>query len=152
MTSTKSSLEVSQQVPARREEVYQACSRSEQMDWYCPEDMELVVASADVRVGGEFRASMRGPDGEVHTCFGKYLEIVPNRKILFTHQWEGKGEQKASVETRANFEFADKDGGTLVTFKQWGFVDPEEAKEHEKGWQSTLRNLKRRFATSKKSP
>jgi uncharacterized protein YndB with AHSA1/START domain len=142
MTTTKNSLEVRQLVSAPRERVFEAWTRPDQMDWYKPEDMELLGASADVRVSGMFRASMRGADGVVHTCHGTYLLIEPHRKLVFTHQWEGP----SSVETRVTVDFTDKDGGTEVALEQEGFTDPEEAKGHEKGWASTLRSLAKKFA------
>jgi uncharacterized protein YndB with AHSA1/START domain len=150
MTSTKNSLEVSHLITAPREQVYEAWTRREQMDWYSPEDMEVIASNADVRVGGMFRASMKGPDAKVHTAYGKYLVLAPSRKLVFTHQWEGPN----PVETRVTVELADRPGGTEVTLRQEGFLDPEEAKGHEKGWASALRNLAKKFSkpASKSAP
>jgi uncharacterized protein YndB with AHSA1/START domain len=78
MSSTSKRLEVSRLIQAPREAVFQAWTVTDRMNWYCPEDMILVSATADVRVGGAFRASMQGQDGKVHTCYGTYQEIVPN--------------------------------------------------------------------------
>lgn len=143
MSHTDTSLEVSRKILARREEVFEAWTRPEKMDWYSPEDMRLTAANADVRVGGMFRATMEGKDGESHTCYGRYEQIAPNHKLVFTHQWEGA----RPVQTRVSVQFEDQDGGTLVTLSQSGFVDPQEAKGHEEGWASTLRNLEKQLTS-----
>jgi hypothetical protein len=70
------------------------------------------------------------------------LVLAPSRKLVFTHQWEGSN----PVETRVTVELADGPGGTEVTLRQEGFLDPEEAKGHEKGWASTLRKLAKKFS------
>src|SRR6185436_4234810 len=144
MSSTEHSIEVRANIPADRERVFEAWTRREQMSWYCPEEMQLIAADADVRVGGTFRASMQSAEGEVHTCYGSYLEITPNRKIVFTHQWEGDD----PVETRVSVEFEERGDGTEVILRQQGFQEASEAKGHEKGWESTLRNLLKHFSTA----
>jgi len=144
MTTTKNSLEVRATISADRERVFQAWTRRELMGWYCPEDMQLIAATADVRVGGTFRASMQSAESEIHTCYGTYLEITPNRRLMFTHQWEGSDR----VETRVTVEFEERGDGTEVVLRQEGFLDPAEAKSHEKGWESTLRNLEKQFSTA----
>lgn len=145
MTHTQDSLEISQQIPAKRDQVFEAWAGPGQKDWFKPEDMELVRADADVRVGGKFRVSMQGQDGQVHTCYGTYEEVVPNRRVVFTHQWV----DKEPVETRVTVKFEDEGTGTKVTLQQEGFEDPEEAKGHEEGWASTLRSLAKQFTKSK---
>ena len=146
MTTHSNSLEISRLIPASRPEVFAAWTVHDRMNWYCPEDMILVSASADVRVGGSFRASMQGGDGAVHTYYETYLKIAPTKRLVFTHQWEG--ESAGPTETRVTVELADQDGGTMVTLKQEGFEDPQAAKDHEVGWASTLRNLENEFVGS----
>lgn len=143
MTTTSNSLELSRLIPANRAEVFAAWTVQDRMNWYCPEDMILVSADADVRVGGTFHASMQGGDGVVHTCHGVYLEIVTDQRLVFTHQWEG--EKSRSIETRVTVEFADQAGGTLVSLTQEGFEDLKQVKDHERGWASTLEHLEKEF-------
>ena len=145
MTHTQDSLEVSQQIPAKREQVFAAWAGPAPKDWFAPEDMQIVSAEADVRVGGKFRLSMKGQDGQVHTCYGKYEEVVPDQRVVFTHQWEGQ----KPVETRVTVKFEDDGPGTKVTLQQEGFEDPAEAKGHAEGWASTLRSLAKQFPKAK---
>ena len=42
------------------------------------------MCEMDFRKGGRWRVAMTGPGGEQQTPFGgEYLEIVPDRKIVF---------------------------------------------------------------------
>ena len=46
----------------------------------------------DFRVGGRYRFAMTGPSGEQNTPFGgEYLEILPDRKIVFDNGFELPG-------------------------------------------------------------
>ena len=137
MTRTKNSLELTHEFAASRARVFEAWTRKEQMGWFSPIEMRVTAAEGDVKVGGNFRMSMKGEDGKVHTCYGTYEEIVPNERLVFTHQWEGEN----PVETLVTVEFEDKAGDTEVTLQQEGFVDPEEAKGHEEGWMSAFEHL-----------
>lgn len=50
------------------------------------------------RVGGRFRFAMTGPEGRQNRPFGgQYLEIVPNRKIVFDNAFETPGAEKMLV-------------------------------------------------------
>ena len=75
-------------VPARF--LFEAYSKSEHlMKWFGPKGWPLTLCEVDFRVGGRYRFAMTGPSGERNTPFGgKYLEIVPNRKIVFDNAFE----------------------------------------------------------------
>jgi uncharacterized protein YndB with AHSA1/START domain len=52
----------------------------------------------DFRVGGRYRFAMTGPDGKQGPPFGgEYLEIVPNRKIVYTNAFEMPGTESMVV-------------------------------------------------------
>jgi uncharacterized protein YndB with AHSA1/START domain len=53
-------------------------------DWFCPKPWKVTQARADFRPGGESYVLMEGPDGEAMPNHGVYLEIVPDRRIVFT--------------------------------------------------------------------
>jgi uncharacterized protein YndB with AHSA1/START domain len=56
---------------------------------------------------------MTGPSGQQNTPFGgEYLEIVPNRKIVFDNAFEAPGAEKMIM----TITFDEKDGRTLLTF------------------------------------
>lgn len=142
MLDTKKNLEIHCRIPAKPEKVFEAWTHQEAMSWYCPEDMTVIAAEADVKILGKYRVSMRADTGKVYTFDGIYEEIVPNRKLVFTHQWE----ESEPVETHVTVEFAEDNGGTELTIKHAGIATEEHAKGHEAGWTSTLRNLAKQFS------
>jgi len=143
MLEPKKNLEIHQRIPAMPEKVFQAWTHPEAMSWYCPEDMTVISAEADAKIHGKYRVSMRADTGKVYTFDGTYEEIIPNRKLVFTHQWE----EAEPVETVVTVEFAEHNGGTELTIKHNGIATEELAKGHEAGWTSTLRNLEKQFST-----
>jgi uncharacterized protein YndB with AHSA1/START domain len=97
--------------PARL--LFEAWSKPEHlMKWFGPVGW-LTLCEVDFRVGGRFRFAMTGPSGQQNTPFGgEYLEIVPNRKIVFDNAFEAPGAEKMIM----TITFDEKDGRTLLTF------------------------------------
>jgi uncharacterized protein YndB with AHSA1/START domain len=55
------------------------------MPWFCPKPYRTVECEIDLRPGGKFFAQMVDPEGKkLPTEPGCYLEIVPNRKLVWT--------------------------------------------------------------------
>jgi len=99
--------------PARL--LFQAWSRPEHLlKWFGPIGWPLSLCEVDFRTGGRWRFAMTGPSGEQSTPFGgEYLEIVPNRKIVFTNGFELAGAEKMIM----TITFDEKDGRTLLTIR-----------------------------------
>lgn len=52
--------------------------------WFVPRPWTISAAEIDLRAGGIFRTVMRSPEGEEMPNVGVFLEVVPNRRIVFT--------------------------------------------------------------------
>src|SRR5262245_33780498 len=80
--------------PARL--LFDAWSKPEHlMKWFGPEGWPLTMCEVDFREGGRFRMAMTGASGVQNTPFGgRYLEIVPNRKIVYDNAFEEPGSEK----------------------------------------------------------
>jgi uncharacterized protein YndB with AHSA1/START domain len=139
-------LSLSKWIRAKRDKVFAAWTEPEIMrQWFCPRELTLVSAEADVRVGGRFRAAMSNGT-QTYTVNGTYREVIPGRRLVFSHQWE----EHDAVETLVAAEFADQDGGTLVSLSHEGFRDQESVKGHEVGWESTFDSLVHYINTSQR--
>ena len=137
-------LSMNKWIRAERDRVFAAWTEPELMrKWFCPRDLTLLAAEADVRVGGRFHAVMSN-GRETHTVNGVYREVIAGQRLVFSHRWE----EQDAVETLVTVEFADRDGGTLVTLTHAGFRSQESANGHEGGWQSTLEHLELFLAPS----
>lgn len=52
--------------------------------WFAPKPFTTPEARMDVRAGGSSFILMRAPDGTDYPNAGVYLEVEPNRKLVFT--------------------------------------------------------------------
>jgi uncharacterized protein YndB with AHSA1/START domain len=137
-------LRVTQLVPAKRQKVFQAFSDPKLAREWGPDGCRVVSFEAEMRVGGAFRQVMKC-DGELHTAHGVYRRIIPDKKVVFTHQWE----DEHPVETVVTFEFRDTKAGTDIVLTQTGFRDASVAKGHEEGWASALARFAKMFASKR---
>jgi uncharacterized protein YndB with AHSA1/START domain len=65
----------------------------------------------DVRTGGKYRLEFGAGEGETMAFYGKYLDVIPGERIVWTND---EGEEGAV--TTVTFE--DQGGKTLVTFHE----------------------------------
>lgn len=95
--------------PARL--VFEAWTKPELlMRWWAPKSFGITFISceADVRTGGSYRFVFGHPASEQPMAFfGRYLEVVPNARIVWTNE-EGEGGSVSTV------TFEEKDGRTLL--------------------------------------
>ncbi|KJS09801.1 MAG: polyketide cyclase [Gammaproteobacteria bacterium BRH_c0] len=54
------------------------------MPWFCPAPWSVTDCEIDLRPGGSFQTTMRSPEGEEFPNAGCYLDIVENRKLVWT--------------------------------------------------------------------
>lgn len=95
--------------PARL--VFEAWSKPELFKrWWVPRSMGMTLASCemDVRTGGRYRLSF----GEGMDFFGRYLEVVPPSRIVWTNE---EGGDDGSVTT---VTFTETDGTTEVVVSE----------------------------------
>lgn len=99
--------------PARL--LFAAWSRPEHFrKWFGPVGYPVTMCEIDFRKGGQWRAAMTGPGGKQQTPFGgEYLEIVRDRKIVFSNGFELAGAEKMIM----TVTFDEKDGRTSLTIR-----------------------------------
>ena len=83
------------------------------MRWWAPKSMGVPMLSCamDVRVGGGYRITFGHEPSKAFAFFGKYLEVLPDTRLVWTNE-----ESDAGALTTVTFEEAD--GGTLLTFHE----------------------------------
>jgi uncharacterized protein YndB with AHSA1/START domain len=136
-------------IRADRERVFAAWTRPEQLQvWSAPEGMTIPEGELDLRVSGRWRVVMVEANGTRHEAFGKYLEVTPPERLVYTHAWRREGGDGAAStpETVVTVEFHAAVGGTRVVLTQEGFATPQSRDGHREGWASTLNRLEALFA------
>jgi uncharacterized protein YndB with AHSA1/START domain len=72
-------------IDAPPEVVYRAWTEPALLkQWFAPQPFTTPRAELDVRPGGANLVVMRGPDGTEMPNRGVYLDVVPNRRLVFT--------------------------------------------------------------------
>ena len=142
-SAEKTSLEIKRFINAPRERVYRAWTDVEQLkQWFGPEKVQTRDIKADGRVGGEFRWDLVNSDGEEMTMRGEFRELQPNKKIVFTWQWQDDEDWQNHISV-VTVELTDRDGGTEVRLKHEKLPSEESRDGHNEGWNSALDKLER---------
>jgi uncharacterized protein YndB with AHSA1/START domain len=91
--------------------------------WVGPE------AEADPVPGGTLR--WVHPDGS--TVVGRFVELVPLRRVVFTYGWEDGKLGVPPASTTVEIDLAEHDGATTVRLVHRG-LPPAAIADHERGW------------------
>ena len=113
-------------------------------DWWCPKPWTSKIIEFDLRPGGRSCIEMRGPEGEVHAEEGVILEVIPERKVVFTDAF-AKGWIPKKSFILGIFSFEPEGEGTRYrgTARHW---DEAAMKRHqemgfEQGWSAVADQL-----------
>ncbi len=132
-------------LPARRERVFRAWTDPALMEkWFAPPDLQAVGVEAEAVVGGSYRIGMRQPDGSIHVASGKYLEVVPPERLVFTWAWQTDPPGSAS---RVTVEFFEQGESTRLVLTHERLATQESAESHRQGWEGCLEQLGRFLST-----
>jgi len=113
--------------------------------WFAPRPFTVTQVDVDLRPGGKSLIVMKSPEGEEYPNPGVYLEVVPNKKLVFTDAftegWVPAGPFMVSIVT-----FEDLGGGKTryrAVARHW---TAEARKQHEEmgfheGWGQCLDQL-----------
>jgi uncharacterized protein YndB with AHSA1/START domain len=75
---------ISRVFDAPRELVFEAFTDPDHVaEFWGPKSTTTTACAVDLRVGGEFRVEMQGPDGTTYPCTGVYREIVAPERIVY---------------------------------------------------------------------
>lgn len=133
-------LTLTREINAPADKLFKAWTTPELMkEWFCPKPWKVTQAELDLRPGGANFIMMEGPEGEQVPNRGVYLEVVPNRKLVFTDAFT-----KAWVPTEKPFmtgiiEFEDLGNGRTRYTASAVHWTAEDKEKHEKmgfheGW------------------
>jgi uncharacterized protein YndB with AHSA1/START domain len=93
-------------------------------------------AELDARVGGGYRVLVQG----VHPGVGEFVEVVPDRKVVFTFGWDEPGHPIPAGSTTVEITLTPDGGKTRVTLVHRDLPDDAVA-DHTHGWDHYLERL-----------
>lgn len=99
-----------------------------------------VGGELDPRPGGAFQIQM--PGGQVAS--GRFVEVVPHRRLVFTWGWEGEAPPVPPGSTTVTIELEPDRAGTLLRLTHSGLEAPPVAEHHRAGWERYLERLLQR--------
>jgi len=110
--------------------------------WFGPENVRTRKIIADARVGGEFRWDLTNPEGEEMTMCGEFRELEPNKKVVFSWQWQDDEDWEGHLSV-VTVELSDVDGGTELRLIHEQLPNEQSRNGHAGGWNSALDKLER---------
>jgi uncharacterized protein YndB with AHSA1/START domain len=139
------SLTLVRRIKARPSIVFDAVTTADGIaHWWGPDAGPVLMAEADVRVGGQFRVRFRMLDGSEHESQGEYLELVKPERVVFSWRWTG-GQEDPGI-SRVEIRLRAIPEGTELTFTHALLHDEEARRSHEAGWLGSLDKLEAHFA------
>ena len=144
---------ISRVIDAPRELVFEAFTDPQHLaQFWGPKWTTAPKCEVDLRVGGEFRVEMRGPDGTIYPCTGVYREIARPERIVYAGTGNddepcGGGLPPRSLVTMT---FVEQDGKTKITIhtRLGSYADREAAIAggFSTGWNDALDRLETMLA------
>lgn len=132
-------------VAATPERVFQYWTEPELFtQWMGPEGYSIPSFDHDFRPGGQWRNTMRNPDGKLLTVRGVFRIIEPPRRLIYTWSWDDDG--PVDYETEITVVFEPAPGGTRIKLTHQIFENKKDRDGHDRGWTSTLNRLERVLA------
>jgi uncharacterized protein YndB with AHSA1/START domain len=112
--------------------------------WWGPHHFTNPVCEVDARVGGAILIHMRAPDGADHPMTGRFLEIAPPERLVFTTAVDSADGERL-LEGHTTVTFAEHDGKTTLTLntRAVGFaaVAARMLEGMQAGWTQSLEKL-----------
>lgn len=114
--------------------------------WSVPSpDVIMVYDRADFRVGGVDDARCGAPDDLRFRAVVHYLEITPDRRIIFAEHVTESGMPRAASLITVDLEPQGADTKLLLTLQISSIDGPEMLQGYRQGWEPTLDNLANEF-------
>ncbi|TXH77816.1 MAG: hypothetical protein E6Q88_00350 [Lysobacteraceae bacterium] len=119
------------------ERVYRAfIDPAAMLKWLPPHGFTAKVDHIDARVGGSYKMSFANfSTGRSHAFGGEYLEVVPDRSLLYTDRFDDPG---LPGEMRTSVRFERVSVGTELRIEQSGIPEAIPVEACYLGWQESL--------------
>ena len=141
----EATVEIVRVFDAPRALVWQAWTDPAMMaQWFGPRGFTSSVPGLDVRVGGNLRIVMHGPDGNDYPMKGIFREVTPPQRLVFSNiAIDHDGNHLLEGETTVTL--SEQDGKTTLTVKSHAVgrvpIAPQMLAGMEAGWMQSIDKL-----------
>jgi uncharacterized protein YndB with AHSA1/START domain len=142
-TEEKPVLQLSRFIAAPRDRVFAAWTTPEAIKvWFGPADCRVLKAEVDLRVGGEYSFSLLTPRlGEIKVS-GRYREVTPPAKLIYTWRWEGHPELTTGT-SLVTVQFIPSGAETEIRLTHEQLPSTESRDRHGHGWNGAFDHLEK---------
>lgn len=124
------------------EKVFEAWTDSEVLArWFGPVGVTVSQAETELKVGGAYLIVLQTPDGRTIRHTGKYLEIAPPERLVFTWVLENQGcaeSQDIWVETQVSLDLKSLGDATELVLTHEQLPNKTSRENHGWGWNSSF--------------
>jgi uncharacterized protein YndB with AHSA1/START domain len=114
-------------------------------EWWCPKPWTTHDAIVELQAGGGISATMRGPNGQEMPHRSVFLEVIPNKRIVFTDAFTSPWVPSGAAFMTALVELTPESSGTLVnvTVLHWSTEDRDRHRGYgfEAAWGAVLAQM-----------
>src|SRR2546425_11047317 len=141
LKGSRSSFRISRFFPATRQRTFRAWTDPNELKkwWRVGKEFVLTVAEIDLRVGGGFRIGVESPSGSLHLVRGRFLEVVPPERLVYT--WIADDPNLKQMETLVTVEFLERKDGTEISLLHEKLKDGGLRESTRFGWASVIDGL-----------
>ncbi len=134
-------LNLTKEFPVPVEALYQAWTSEEQLkQWWKPMKLQLQEVKNELQEGGDITFRFNGAAEDL-VITGKYKELQPNQKLVYTWNWQLPGAAVQESEYVLTINFTGTDQGSKIEVQQENFANEEAVKPHQQGWTQALEDL-----------
>ena len=139
------SITLVRRIAARQSIVFEALTTADGVgSWWGTDDLPVILAEVDARVGGAFRIRFPTLDGQEHEAYGEYLELAPPNRLVMSWRWvHGGVPGELGRTSRIEIELRPVDGGVQLTVTHADLENEASGIIHESGWTDSLARLSR---------
>lgn len=113
--------------------------------WYIADEFRVVLVSVNFKLGGNWEMIFRSPKGEFFDQRGRYIEIIKNKKIVYTNELD-RGERnnlKHYDSTIVTVHFNEESHETELVIEQTTFDLPASLERSKHNWLQRMENLEK---------
>jgi uncharacterized protein YndB with AHSA1/START domain len=134
-------------IKARPSIVYEALTTADGIAaWWGPDELPVLLAEVDARVGGSYRVRFHTLDGREHEAHGIFVELVAPRRLVMTWRWAFGGEAEEHGRTsRIWIDLEPIADGTELILTHGDLRTEASKQSHTWGWTRALDKLVRRL-------